>query len=71
MHSLVQKSHSPPALNNRENPAAILTTSFFWLICKGGFGSAPGFVIYDETAADNRNGEAENREKETEDKENM
>lgn len=37
----------------------------------GGFGSSAGFVIYDETVADKRNGDTDDKEKEFEDKENM
>ncbi|XP_022798611.1 mitotic checkpoint serine/threonine-protein kinase BUB1-like isoform X2 [Stylophora pistillata] len=37
----------------------------------GGFTGASGFVIYDETVADKRNGDTEDTEKESEDKENM
>ena len=44
---------------------------FFNRFEKGGFGSSAGFVIYDETAADKRNGNTDDKEKEFEDKENM
>ena len=44
---------------------------FFNRFEKGGFGSSAGFVIYDENAADKRNGDTDDKEKEFEDKENM
>ena len=44
---------------------------FFNRFEKGGFGSSAGFVIYDETVADKRNGDTDDKEKEFEDKENM
>lgn len=49
------------------------TDKFLFFNCfeKGGFGSSAGFVIYDETVADKRNGDTDDKEKEFEDKENM
>ena len=46
-------------------------TDKFLFFEKGGFGSSAGFVIYDETVADKRNGDTDDKEKEFEDKENM